>query len=71
MEYIIKFYDKSILPKELYVPSVIDDNLLSEYFNIKVSVISSVIFILFIKLVFISSYNSIQNWLLIYDKRII
>lgn len=38
LEYIIKFYDKNpLLPKELVVPQEIDKNLLSEYFNIKVS----------------------------------
>lgn len=38
VEYIIKFYDKNpILPKELVVPMEIDKELLSEYFNIKVS----------------------------------
>lgn len=37
LEYIIKFYEKaSLLPKELYVPIELDDNLLSGYFNIKV-----------------------------------
>ena len=36
-EYLIKFYDKGILPHELLVPSDIDSNLLSEYFNIKVN----------------------------------
>ena len=35
-EYLIKFYDKGIVPHELYVPSDIDNNLLSEYFNLKV-----------------------------------
>lgn len=39
IEYIIKFYDKSgILPKELYVPKEVDNNLLSDYLNIKVSI---------------------------------
>ena len=37
IEYLIKFYDKTILPKELLVPSDIDKELLSEYFNIKVN----------------------------------
>ena len=37
VEYLIKFYDKTILPKELLVPSDIDKELLSEYFNIKVN----------------------------------
>ncbi len=37
MEYLINFYDNSILPKEILVPEEVDDNLLSEYFNLKVS----------------------------------
>lgn len=38
VEYIIKFYDKnSLLSKELVVPYEIDKDLLSDYFNIKVS----------------------------------
>jgi len=37
LEYIIKFYDKSILPKELLVPIDINKDLLSNYFNIKVN----------------------------------
>ena len=37
LEYIIKFYEKNALPpKELYIPLNLDENLLSEYFNIKV-----------------------------------
>lgn len=36
MEYLIKFYDKGVLPKELYVPEDLDDKLISDYFNIKV-----------------------------------
>ncbi|MBR2678804.1 MAG: excinuclease ABC subunit UvrC [Bacilli bacterium] len=36
-EYLIKFYDKGILPHELLVPKDIDNELLSEYFNIKVN----------------------------------
>lgn len=37
IEYLIKFYDqKTILPKELLVPNHIDQNLLQEYFQIKV-----------------------------------
>ena len=37
-EYIIKFYEKNnILPKEIIVPSYIDQSLLGEYLNIKVS----------------------------------
>lgn len=37
VEYLIKFYEKSLLPKELLVPSDIDKDLLSNYFNIKVN----------------------------------
>ena len=37
IEYLIKFYDKGIIPHELYVPVDIDNNLLSEYFKIKVN----------------------------------
>ncbi len=36
-EYIIKFYEHNVLPKEIIVPSDIDYNLLSEYFNTTVS----------------------------------
>ena len=36
-EYIIKFYEKSLLPKELLVPIDINKELLSDYFNIKVN----------------------------------
>mgnify|MGYP003301122100 CR=1 FL=1 len=37
VEYLIKFYEKGALPpKELYISSELDGNLLSEYFNIKV-----------------------------------
>lgn len=37
VEYLIKFYEKgALLPKELYVPLELDENLLAEYFNIKV-----------------------------------
>ena len=37
-EYIIKFYEKNnILPKEIVVPSYIDQSLFGEYLNIKVS----------------------------------
>ena len=36
-EYIIKFYDKSLLPKELFVPNDINKELLSNYFSIKVN----------------------------------
>ena len=36
LEYIIKFYDKNILPKQIVVPGIIDTKLLSDYLNIKV-----------------------------------
>ena len=36
MEYIIKFYEKNILPKEIIVPDFIDYELLSNYLKIKV-----------------------------------
>ena len=36
-EYLIKFYDKGLLPKELLVPIDINKELLSKYFNIKVN----------------------------------
>ena len=37
IEYLVKFYEKgALLPKELYIPQELDENLLSEYFNIKV-----------------------------------
>lgn len=37
IEYLIRFYDKGVLPpKELYIPAELDENLLAEYFNIKV-----------------------------------
>ncbi len=36
MEYIIKFYEKNLLPHELFVPEFIDSELLSKYLNIKV-----------------------------------
>ena len=36
MEYIIKFYDKNILPKEIIVPEFIDTDLLAGYLNTKV-----------------------------------
>ena len=36
LEYIIKFYDKNILPKQVIVPEIIDPELLSNYLNIKV-----------------------------------
>ena len=37
IEYLIKFYDKGILPHELLVPKDIDTELLSNYFSIKVN----------------------------------
>ncbi len=37
VEYLIKFYDNSVLPKELLIPEELDDKLISEYFNIKVN----------------------------------
>lgn len=36
-EYLIKFYDKGLLPHELLVPQEIDEALLEEYFKVKVS----------------------------------
>ena len=36
LEYLIKFYDKNILPKELYIPIDLDENIINEYFSIKV-----------------------------------
>ena len=36
-EYLIKFYDKGLIPHELLVPIDINKELLSEYFNIKVN----------------------------------
>ena len=36
MEYIIKFYEKNILPKEIIVPNFINTKLLASYLNIKV-----------------------------------
>lgn len=36
-EYLIKFYDKGVLPHELLVPQEIDEALLEEYFKVKVS----------------------------------
>ncbi len=36
LEYIIKFYDKNILPKQIFVPNIIDQELLSSYLNTKV-----------------------------------
>ncbi len=37
VEYLIKFYDKGILPNELVIPDGLDDSLLRDYFNIKVT----------------------------------
>ncbi len=37
MEYLIKFYDKGVLPNELLIPEELDDELLKEYFQIKVT----------------------------------
>ena len=36
--YIAKFYEKALLPKEILVPNITDENLLSDYFKIKVKV---------------------------------
>ena len=36
LEYIIKFYEKNIIPKEIIVPSFMDINLLANYLNTKV-----------------------------------
>ena len=37
VEYLIKFYDKGvIIPKSLYIPMSLDEELISNYFNIKV-----------------------------------
>ena len=38
IEYLIKFYDKGIIPNELVIPEDIDENLLKDYFKIKVTV---------------------------------
>ena len=38
IEYLIKFYEKtSVLPRELYIPEKLDEDLIKEYFNIKVT----------------------------------
>lgn len=37
IEYLIKFYEKSLLPQELLIPNDLDKELLSNYFNIKVT----------------------------------
>ena len=36
VEYLVRFYEKAIIPKELIIPEEIDETLLMEYFNIKV-----------------------------------
>ena len=36
LEYLIKFYDKNVLPKELYLPYEFDDSIIKEYFDIKI-----------------------------------
>ena len=36
MEYIIKFYERNLIPKEIIVPDILDIELLSEYLKIKV-----------------------------------
>ena len=36
-EYLVKFYDKGILPNELLIPKELDEELLKEYFKIKVT----------------------------------
>lgn len=35
-EYLVKFYDKGVLPRELLIPEELDENLLKDYFKIKV-----------------------------------
>jgi len=35
-EYLVKFYDKGVLPRELLIPDELDENLLKDYFKIKV-----------------------------------
>ena len=37
VEYLIKFYDKGVLPKELVIPEELDEELLNDYFKIKVT----------------------------------
>ena len=34
--YIAKFYDKALIPKEVLVPNIVDDELLSDYFKVNV-----------------------------------
>lgn len=36
--YIAKFYDKALIPKEVLVPDIVDENLLTDYFKISVRV---------------------------------
>ena len=36
--YIAKFYDKTLIPKEILVPSIADSELLSDYFKVKVKI---------------------------------
>ncbi len=36
-EYLVKFYDKGVLPRELVIPEELDKELLENYFNIKVT----------------------------------
>ena len=36
--YIAKFYEKALIPKEVLVPSITDDELLSDYFKVKVKI---------------------------------
>ncbi len=37
IEYLIKFYDNGIIPNELIIPEELDEELLREYFNIKIT----------------------------------
>ena len=37
IEYLIKFYDKGVLPTELLIPEELDEELLKDYFQIKVN----------------------------------
>ena len=36
-EYLVKFYEKGVLPSELLIPEELDENLLKEYFQLKVT----------------------------------
>ena len=36
--YVAKFYDKALIPNEVLVPSIVDNNLLSDYFKVRVKV---------------------------------